>query len=163
LELHLQLLAARAVREGLAQLEKDFPRLAKGPDKLEACLVALRPQTGEVVALVGGREYGESQFDRCTQARRPVGSAFQTLLSAAALEPIVGGPTITLASWLDDSPLAVPTPSGPWRPENFDKEFHGRVSPSEALARSLNVATARLGQRVGPVRIAAVARRLGIV
>jgi penicillin-binding protein 1B len=162
LEQHLQLLAARAVREGLVQLEKDFPSLAKGPGRLEACLVALRPQTGEVVALVGGRDFGSSQFDRCTQARRPVGSAFKPFVYAAALEPVVGGPTITLASWLDDSPLSVPTPSGPWRPVNFDKEFHGRIRPQEALARSLNVATARLGQRVGPKRIAEVARRLGI-
>jgi penicillin-binding protein 1B len=162
LELHLQLVAARAVREGLAQLEKDFPSLAKGKGQLEACLVAIRPQTGEVVALVGGRDFGASQFDRCSQARRPVGSAFKPFVYAAALEPIVGGPTITLASWLDDSPLSVPTPSGPWRPVNFDKEFHGRVRPGEALARSLNVATARLGQRVGPGRIAEMARRLGI-
>jgi len=162
LDLHLQLVAARAVREGLEQLEKDFPRLAKGPGRLEACLVALRPQTGEIVALVGGREYGASQFDRCTQARRPVGSAFKPFVYVAALEPIVGGPKITLASWLDDSPLSVPTPSGPWRPVNYDKEFHGRVRPPEALGRSLNVATARLGVEVGPKRIAEVARRLGI-
>jgi len=162
LDLHLQLVAARAVREGLAQLEKDFPSLAKGKGRLEACLVALRPQTGEVVALVGGRDFGASQFDRCSQARRPVGSAFKPFVYAAALEPIVGGPAITLASWLDDSPLSVPTPSGPWRPVNFDKEFHGRVRPQEALARSLNVATARLGQRVGPKRIAELARRLGV-
>lgn len=162
LDLHLQLVAARAVRDGLAQLEKDFPRLAKGKDRLEACLVALRPQTGEVLALVGGRDFGASQFDRCTQARRQVGSAFKPFVYAAALEPVVGGPAITLASWLDDSPLSVPTPSGPWRPVNYDKEFHGRVRPGEALARSLNVATARLGMRVGPKRIAEVAHRLGI-
>lgn len=162
LDLHLQLVAARAVREGLAQLEKDFPGLAEGSGKLEACLVALRPQTGEVVALVGGRDFGASQFDRCSQARRPVGSAFKPFVYTAALEPIIGGPKITLATWLDDSPLSVSTPSGPWRPANYDHEFHGRVRPREALARSLNVATARLGQRVGPKRIAEVARRLGI-
>ncbi len=162
LELHLQLVAGRAVREGLDQLEKDFPSLRKGKGRLEACLIALRPQTGEIVALVGGRDFGTSQFDRCTQARRPVGSAFKPFVYAAALEPVVDGPTITLASWLDDSPLSVQTPSGPWRPVNFDKEFHGRVRPYEALARSFNVATARLGQRVGPKRIAQMARRLGI-
>jgi penicillin-binding protein 1B len=162
LDLHLQLIAARAVREGLAQLEKDFPKLTKEKQRLEACLVAIRPQTGEVVALVGGRDFGTSQFDRCSQARRPVGSAFKPFVYAAALEPVVEGPTITLATWLDDSPLSVSTPSGPWRPVNYDKEFHGRVRPREALARSLNVATARLGLAVGPKRIADVAHRLGI-
>jgi len=162
LDLQLQRLAARAIREGLEQLERDFPRLARGPQRLEACLVALRPQTGEVLALVGGRDYGRSQFDRCTQARRPVGSAFKPFVYAAALEPIVGGPAITLASWLDDSPLRVATPSGPWQPDNFDHTFHGRVPVGEALALSLNAATARLGQQVGVERIADVARRLGI-
>ena len=155
LELHLQLVAARAVREGLEQLEKDFPSLAKGKGRLEACLVALRPQTGEVVALVGGRDFGASQFDRCSQARRPVGSAFKPFVYAAGLEPIVGGPAITLASWLDDSPLSVPTPSGPWRPVNFDKEFHGRVRP----ARGAGALAQRRDGEARPARSARSASR----
>jgi penicillin-binding protein 1B len=161
LDAHLQRLAARALREGIEQLERDFPRLAKGPSPLEGCLVALRPGTGEVLALVGGRDYGRSQFGRCTQARRQVGSAFKPFVYAAALEPVAGGPTITLASTLEDVPLRVSTPSGPWEPENYDHEFHGTVRVHEALARSLNVATARLGQQVGVARIAEVARRVG--
>ena len=163
LDLRLQRLGARVVREGLERLERDRPALAEAKNPLQACLVVLRPQTGEVLALVGGRDYGRSQFDRCTQARRQVGSAFKPFVYAAALEPVVGGPTITLATLLDDSPLAVPSPGGKtWRPSNYDRRFHGHVRPAEALARSLNVATARLGVAVGPARMVDLARRLGV-
>ena len=73
-----------------------------------------------------------------------------------------GGPDVTLASRLDDSPLEVSTTAGPWRPRNYDGEFHGEVSVREALERSLNVASARLGQKVGAERVAHMARRLGV-
>lgn len=161
LDLRLQRLAARVVGEELGKLEEAFPRLAKA-GTLQACLLALRPQTGEVVALVGGRDYARSQFDRCTQARRPAGSVFKPFVYVAALEPGEAGPDATLATFLDDAPLEVRTASGPWKPENYDHEFHGEVPVREALERSFNVATARLAQRVGIPRVAEVAHRLGI-
>jgi penicillin-binding protein 1B len=164
LESRTQRLAATALREGIEQLERQFPALV--PDDptraLQGCIIAIRPQTGEIVALVGGRDYQLSQFDRCTQARRPSGSTFKPFVYIAGLEPRVGGPAITLASFLDDSPLEVATPSGPWQPRNFDREFHGRVSVREAIERSFNVATARLAQEIGIGRVADVARRMGI-
>ncbi|MCP5056822.1 MAG: PBP1A family penicillin-binding protein [bacterium] len=162
LDLRLQRAATQAVREGLAALEEKHPSLTKGPDKLQACLVALRPQTGEVVAMVGGRSYADSQFDRCTQARRPAGSVFKPFVYVAALEPVGGTPRITLASHLSDAPLSVPTTTGPWEPRNFDRKFHGTVPVRTALERSFNVAAARLGQDVGVARIAEVAHRLGV-
>src|SRR5512145_366056 len=163
LDLRLQRAAARSLAEELARLEKGYPKLApKGEVRLEACLVALRPQTGEVLALVGGRDYAKSQFDRCTQARRPAGSVFKPFVYAAALEPASGGPQATLAAWVDDTPLEISTPAGLWRPKNFDREYHGRVPLREALEKSYNVATARLGQQVGIPRVADMAQRLGI-
>jgi len=111
---------------------------------------------------VGGRDYRLSQFDRCTQARRPAGSTFKPFVYIAGLEPRVGGPAITLASFLDDSPLEVATPSGPWQPRNFDREFHGQVTVRDAIERSFNVATARLAQEIGIGRVADVAHRMGI-
>ncbi len=79
LDSRTQRLAATALREGIEQLERQFPALV--PDDptrgLQGCIVAIRPQTGEIVALVGGRDYQLSQFDRCTQARRPAGSTFK--------------------------------------------------------------------------------------
>jgi penicillin-binding protein 1B len=163
LDLRLQRLAASALREELAALEKRYPALASGNGPpLEGCLIALRPQTGEVLALAGGRDYAVSQFDRCTQARRPAGSVFKPFVYIAALEPVPGGPRITLGSMLDDGPLAVTTATGVWRPANYDRKFHGQVRARDALERSLNVATARLAQEVGISRVADVAERLGI-
>jgi penicillin-binding protein 1B len=163
LDLRLQRLAASVLREELDALEKRYPGITSGDGKpLEGCLVALRPQTGEVLALVGGRNYAVSQFDRCTQARRPSGSVFKPFVYIAALEPVPDGPRITLGSILDDSPLEVTTAAGVWRPANYDKKFHGQVRARDALERSLNVATARLAQQVGISRVADVAERLGI-
>jgi penicillin-binding protein 1B len=165
LDRRLQRIASRAMREGLAALEERYPALrSDDPMKsLQGCLVALRPQTGELLALVGGREYGHSQFDRCTQARRPAGSIFKPFVYIAALEPVDGGmPAITLASFLDDSEFEASTPSGPWKPQNFDHQFHDMVTVRQALEHSYNAATARLASEVGIDRVADVARRLGI-
>jgi penicillin-binding protein 1B len=164
LDLRLQRAAARALRDGLDGLEKRFPKLkAEESDKrIQGCVIALRPATGEVLALVGGRDYGQSQFDRCTQARRQMGSVFKPFVYMAALEPGTRGPTITLASHLDDEPVSIATPSGPWTPVNYDKKFRGNVSVRTALENSLNVPTVRLSQEVGIDAIADLARRFGI-
>ncbi len=172
LDLRLQRLASRALREELERLEGEHPALRpQTPDgeALQGCLIALRPQTGEVLALVGGRDYATNQYDHCTQARRSTGSVFKTFVYVAALEPREGrrpaaaaGGVKTLADWLDDSKLVVPLRRGNWEPRNFDREFHGRVPLRVALEKSYNVATARLGQEVGIERVADVARRLGI-
>jgi len=164
LDLRLQRAAARALRQGLEGIEKRFPRL-KSDDpakRIQGCVLALRPQTGEVLALVGGRDYGQSQFDRCTQARRQMGSVFKPFVYLAALEPGPNGPAITLANQLDDDPVAIQTSSGVWAPVNYDKKFRGMVSVRSALEHSLNVPTVRLSQRVGIDRTADLARRLGI-
>jgi len=164
LDTRLQRAAAAAVNEGLAELERRYPRLRgdKPGSRLEACLIALRPQTGEIVAMVGGRDYGFSQYNRCTQARRQPGSAFKPFVYAAALEPVGGGPAITLANRLDDSPFQVKLTHSVWQPQNYDHEYHGNVSPRSALENSYNVATARLGHRIGIDRVIQLARRLGI-
>ena len=164
LDRRAQHLAAVALREGLENLENSNPKLrSEDPARsLQGCIVALRPQTGELLALVGGRDYGVSQFDRCTQARRQTGSVFKPFVYIAALEPGVDGPFITLADFLNDSPLEIQTPSGPWQPENFDHMYHGIVGVREALERSFNVATARLARDVGIDKVIDVARRLGI-
>ena len=129
--------------------------------QLQGCLLALRPQTGEILALVGGRDYARSQWNRCTQARRQVGSVFKPVVYAAALTP-QSGPVFTLASRVEDAPLQIETRDGLWEPENFDKKFRGSVSVREALERSLNVPAVRIGQAVGISRVVEMARRLGI-
>jgi len=167
LDPRLQRAAAGALTRGLERIESRSAALrSDDPTKrLQGCIVALRPQTGEIVALVGGRDYRQSQFDRCSQAHRQVGSVFKPIVYIAALERGSGedgAPRLTLADFLDDSPLEVETPSGPWRPKNFDGEFLGRIPVRQAIEESRNVASARLGQAVGIDRVIAVAHRLGI-
>ena len=164
LDLRLQRIAAKVLRDGLEDLERRYPRLVSS-DKtkaLQGCVIAMRPQTGEILALAGGRDYGVSQFDRCTQAHRPTGSVFKPFVYLAALERQGQYPVVTLADFLEDTPLLVSTPSGPWEPLNYDEKFNGMVTVREAIERSLNVATARLAQEVGIDRVADVARRAGI-
>lgn len=132
---------------------------------VEAALVAIDPRSGEVLALVGGRDYGASQFNRATDARRQPGSAFKPIVALAALERPGGGnsrPPFTLASHVSDEPLTVPTHDGPWRPANYDGTFEGEITLREALEQSRNVPFARIGMEIGPQRIVDAANRLGI-
>jgi penicillin-binding protein 1B len=154
LDLTLQEMAERAVRNATARLDLDGE---------EAALVALDPRTGEVLALVGGRSYASSQFNRATSALRQPGSAFKPIVAATALEPSPGGfPTYTLASLLEDAPLFVPTSNGPWQPANYDGRYRGLVTLRRAIEQSLNVPFARLGVLLGPSRIVETAHRFGI-
>jgi penicillin-binding protein 1B len=154
LDATLQRAAVRAVRNQLYRL--------KTPG-VEAALLAIDPRSGEVLAMVGGREYGLSQFNRATDARRQPGSAFKPVVALAALGPSDGKtPAFTLASVIDDEPLRVRTPQGPWEPANYDRAFRGPVTFRQAMELSLNVPFARIGLAVGPERIVATARRLGI-
>jgi penicillin-binding protein 1B len=115
LDHRLQRLAATSLREGLAQLEGRYPQLRSEDSarRLQGCLIALRPQTGEVLAMVGGRDYGVSQFDRCTQARRQVGSVFKPFVYIAALEPVRG--SVRPTSWTTprSRSIRLAVPGGP--------------------------------------------------
>jgi penicillin-binding protein 1B len=166
LDAGLQQSAELAVREGLARLKAEAPYLSEGAP-LQAALVALDPRTGEILAMVGGRDYGASQFNRAAQARRQPGSAFKPIVALTALarqreEDERDRPPFTLASLLDDEPLSVETPAGLWQPTNYDGRFRGQLTLREALERSLNVPFARLGLAVGADRIVQTARRLGV-
>ncbi len=160
LDMDMQRAAERAVQEGLARLERDYPPVARKDGPLQAALVALNPHTGEVFAMVGGRSYGQSQFNRAVHAHRQPGSSFKPIVALTALTQ--ESSAYTLASHLDDAPLSVQTPAGVWTPANYDNRFRGTITLREALERSLNVPFARLGMNVGPKRIVETARKLGI-
>src|SRR5262249_38669281 len=143
--------------------EREHPRLRQSAegDHLEAALVAIRPHTGEIKALVGGRSYQESQFNRATQARRQPGSAFKPIVYLAGLLAD-GDRHITPATMLDDAPFAwTYADDRTWTPENYDGRYAGAVTARTALEQSLNAATARIAERVGLPAIADVAVRLG--
>ncbi|MCG8466824.1 MAG: PBP1A family penicillin-binding protein [Gemmatimonadetes bacterium] len=161
LEPEMQRAAASVIRDGLANLERRRPALVSDERTLQAALVAIDPWSGEIVAMVGGRSYGASQFNRAVDARRQPGSAFKPIVALAALQPVQQN-EFTLASLIADEPLSVETPQGAWRPANADREFLGPIPLREALEASRNVPFARLGMAIGPERIVETARDLGI-
>lgn len=154
LDAAMQRAADRAVQRGL-----DRPSMRGA----EGALVAIDPRNGDVLAMVGGRDYAASQFNRAANAHRQPGSAFKPIVAMAALEPRDGKPpAFTLASIVEDEPLQVSTGNSAWEPVNYDQRFRGPVTVREALEQSLNVPFARIGLAVGAGRIVANARRLGI-
>ncbi|MCX7337942.1 MAG: PBP1A family penicillin-binding protein [Alphaproteobacteria bacterium] len=118
----------------------------------EVAFVAMTPD-GAVKAMVGGQNYGVSQFNRVTQALRQPGSAFKTFIYLAALES-----GLTPESMMDDSPVVI----GDWRPGNYKWQSRGMISLKEGLTYSVNSVSIRLTQLVGPAKVAEVAKRLGI-
>lgn len=123
-----------------------------GLRQAQVALVAMKPN-GEVLAMVGGKNYADSPFNRATQARRQPGSTFKLFVYLAALRSGMR-PTSTV----EDTPLEI---SG-WKPKNSDGRYRGTITLREAFARSSNVASARLTQQVGPRAVIKAARDLGI-
>lgn len=134
-------------------LQKKAEALVSGM-KHEGALVALDPNTGEILALVGGRDFDNSKFNRATQAYRQPGSAFKPIVYATALEMGYRG-----VDHLLDAPLLFPNG---WEPGNYGDKFGGEVTLMDALSRSLNTVAVRLAQIVGVHRIIDMARRMGI-
>ena len=120
--------------------------------KSEAALVALSPD-GAVMAMVGGRDYATSQFNRATQAMRQPGSAFKPIVYLAGLEA-----GLTPESTIVDKPLTVEG----WSPRNFERTHQGQVTLRRALARSINTVAVSVSERAGRSRVITTARRLGI-
>jgi len=139
-------------------LDRDLQRLAvRAVSRAEigdaqAALVAMRPD-GRVVAMVGGKNYAQSPFNRVTQARRQPGSAFKLFVYLAALRA-----GWTPDSLIDDEPITI----GSWTPVNSDRVYRGKITLREAFARSSNAATVRLSQEVGRANVIRAARDLGI-
>jgi penicillin-binding protein 1B len=158
LDLEVQEAAEKALVHGLERLERARPKLrAKNPAKrLQGAIIVMQPQTGNILAMVGGRDYGQSQFNRATQAARQPGSTFKPFVYLAALDEF------TPASALCNEPRVYKVGAANWRPENY-KPYSARwVSLRTALALSLNLPTVDLAMRVGLERVAAVARGFGL-
>ncbi|MGH7790581.1 MAG: PBP1A family penicillin-binding protein [Candidatus Binatia bacterium] len=165
IDVQLQELATQAVRHGLAELERRHPALLKGGParQVQAALIAVRPQTGAILAMVGGRDYDTTQFNRAVHALRQPGSIFKPFVYLAAFEaaPTAEHP-ISPASPVMDEPFEWRYDGGTWRPANYRDHYNGRVTARRALELSLNAATARVAYRVGLDPLLDLARRLGI-
>jgi len=127
--------------------------------KAQAALVALDPKTGEIRAMVGGYDFGMSQYNRALSARRQSGSAFKPIVYAAAFEK-----GVSPASILMDTPIVFQDPANGrvWKPENYEMRFYGPIPVREALVHSRNVASVKLLQQIGVPTVHKFARRVGI-
>jgi penicillin-binding protein 1B len=151
----------RAAEHALADRLNAFDRDKRfGAPGLEGAVVVAESQTGEVQALVGGRDARFQGFNRALDAARQVGSLLKPAIYLTALEQ---PSRYTLATLLDDSPFTWKARGAePWRPVNYDRRFHGAVPLQTALAESYNVASARLGTELGIDKVIATAHKLGI-
>lgn len=156
--------ATRAVQEGLEDLENENPALlARGPaGPVEAALVAVSPRTGAIRALVGGRSYARSQFNRATQAKRQPGSAFKPVVYLAGVEATDPARHITATTLVDDSPFTWRYEGQEWTPRNYGDRYLGEITVRRALERSSNTAAARIAEVVGLDAIVDLARRMGV-
>jgi len=125
---------------------------------LQGAFVAMDPRTGAIRALIGGRDFDDSKFDRAVQAVRQPGSTFKPIVYADAIQN--GRP---LSYLLDDSPLTVDMGSGSlWMPQNFEGDYAGRIPMRRALYQSRNVPTIRLGMELGTASVIDEARKFGL-
>jgi penicillin-binding protein 1B len=160
LDPYLQSVAQDVLAEGLAKAEKLRRRRrgSKPPDApLQGALIALEPSTGAVLAMVGGRSYASSQFDRATEALRQPGSTFKPFVYLAAFEATFEQkdlPPLTPATLVEDAPATFYYEEGSYSPSNNGREYLGFVTLRRALAMSLNVATLKVAEVIGYSRIA---------
>ena len=148
-DLHLQRLAETAVREGLDRIADG--RGARPEARPQAALVAVAPRSGAIRAMVGGRSYQESQFNRVEHARRQPGSVIKPFVYLAAFERAAREPGMrfTPASLIDDRPTTFRFGGRPWRPANYGGVYDGQVTARAALSRSRNVAAVKVGELAG--------------
>src|SRR4051812_30061167 len=163
----IEKLRTRKVKVGKGKDAKTETTVRPGPEA-QVAMVALDPNTGEVLALVGGRNYGMSQLNHAV-AKRPTGSIFKPFVYAAAVNtalagspPEAGQPVFTPATLVDDSPGTFTYGDQIYEPRNYKEEYHGMVTARYALAMSLNNATVRVAEMAGYDKVAALARDAGI-
>ena len=172
----LQRAAAAAVETGVKNVDL---LLAKKYDKwrreqakkgskeaipqVQAALVALDPRTGEIKAVIGGRDYGQSQLNHALAHRQP-GSVFKPFVYAAALDNAVDGvqPVVTPSTTIDDEPTTFEFDGKEYTPNNYGERFLGHITVRDAITNSLNVATVKVAELIGYGRVVQIARQMGL-
>ena len=158
--------AAESLKNGLIKLDRLMGigdgDVADSADPLthpQGALVAIECNSGAVKALVGGRDYSETEFNRAVESNRLPGSGFKPFLYYAAFEKL----NLTPADVFVDKAITIPVKgAGDWRPQNFGREYEGPMVLKRALMKSVNAIAAQLVERVGPDAVIDVARRCGI-
>ncbi|MBN2053355.1 penicillin-binding protein 1A, partial [bacterium] len=163
LDSHLQTAAELAVSTGLAELEARTlsaeQRTAPGQDRPQAALFAMDVRDGSVRAMVGGRSFEDSQFNRATQAHRQVGSAIKPIIYLTAMEAGLSPATLTT-----DAPVSYwdPWTRQRWSPRNYTRKFAGRITLMQGMEESINITAVKLVDQLGIEKVLETARRLGI-
>jgi len=163
LDLHLQKLAQDAVRSGLTHVD-DLLAHRRRRGKPEAALIAVDPRTGDILALVGGRSYNQSQYDRAIVSRRQPGSVFKPFVYLTAFEQALaqGRTDVTPASIAMDEPETFEFGGQTWTPENYEREYDGPITFRRALAHSRNLATIHVAQEAGYDHVSDLWKSLGV-
>jgi penicillin-binding protein 1B len=165
IDLELQHAAYQAITKHMTDVEKLLAKRKKGLEGLQAAMVAMNPKTGEIMAMVGGRDYAQSQLNRATDARRQPGSVFKPFVYATAIAAGADTPSnpITTATTFIDEPKTFQSSSGPWKPSNYGDSFTmGPITVRDALVQSKNVITVEVAQNVGLANVARLAEKAGL-
>ena len=161
LDLHLQRFAQDAVSNGIAKVDQLLSR-RKRPRVPQAALIAVDPRTGDILAMVGGRSYNQSQFNRAVSANRQPGSVFKPFVYLAAFERAAeDGTALSPATLVNDEPTTFDANGTPWTPANYENEYDGQITLRRALAMSRNAATVKVAEAAGYGRVADLWRRIG--
>ena len=167
LDMRLQQAAVQAMSEGLKEVDelllKRGRTKAKGWPQVQAAMVSLDARTGAVKALVGGRDYGQSQLNRAL-AKRPPGSSFKPFVYAAVLRSALedSAHPITTTTTVVDEPTTFWYDDKPYEPNNFKSEFHGTVTLRQALTKSMNIPAVKFAEMVGYEEVVRMARDAGM-
>lgn len=171
LDISLQIFANEAAQTTVKRLESSFPSLKTAPglseklaekfEPMQVAFISLQPQTGYIRALVGGRDYNETQFNRVAQAYRQPGSLFKPFVFLTALLK-KRGQKYKLTDTQIDEPFQWKYEGQTWEPKNYEENFQGKVTLREALENSINIPTAKLAREIGIKPIATLAKRMGI-
>jgi penicillin-binding protein 1B len=161
LDLHLQRFAQDAISSGIAKVDQLLSR-RKRPRVPQAALIAVDPRTGDILAMVGGRSYNQSQFNRAVSANRQPGSVFKPFVYLAAFERAAEeGTPLSPATLVNDEPTTFDANGTPWTPANYENEYDGNITFRRALAMSRNAATVKVAEAAGYDRVADLWRRIG--
>ena len=161
----LQQAAFESIQSGMNELDAYFAKRKEPipPGTVQASLIAVDPKNGHILAMIGGRSYGASQFNRITQSKRQPGSIFKPFVYATALETAYHSTTpLTAASSVLDQPTQFTFDDLEYEPKNFKEEYLGQVTMRQAITKSLNIATIKLAEKVGFNKVAELAQRLGL-
>jgi penicillin-binding protein 1B len=162
LDLNLQRAALDAVRTGLANVDELLARRRR-PQRAQAALIAVDPRTGEILAMVGGRSYNVSQYNRAIASRRQPGSVFKPFVFLTAFERAAaeGRTDFTPAALTSDEPTTIVFDDQVWEPRNYDT-YDGQITWRRALAMSRNLGTIHVGEQVGFDQVARLWRQVGV-